>query len=130
MGILTYTYIHGWALVHKTTYAPMVYTAPCVMLLMRAASITWARGRGMGSGNLKFFGPQMALAYRLDAISQGPKNAKFPGFYRLPHRLFVLKFQHCKYRLSGRYDNPVPTRFFVPIDCSKFPALYSSTTLQ
>jgi hypothetical protein len=24
---------------------------------------------------LNFFGPQMALAYRLDAISQGPKNS-------------------------------------------------------
>jgi hypothetical protein len=39
----------SWALVRKTTYAPMIYTALCIM-------------------------PQMALAYRLDAISQGPKN--------------------------------------------------------
>jgi hypothetical protein len=28
----------------------------------------------MGPGNLEFFGPQMALAYRLDDNSQGPKN--------------------------------------------------------
>jgi hypothetical protein len=41
------------------------------MLLMQASSITWASGRGLGPGNLEFFGPQMALAYRLDAISQG-----------------------------------------------------------
>ncbi len=27
---------------------------------------------------LEFFGPKMALAYRLDAISQGPKNSRFP----------------------------------------------------
>ena len=54
----------------------MIDTAPCVMLLMRAASITWASGRGLGPGNLEFFGPQMALAYRLDAISQGPKNSQ------------------------------------------------------
>ncbi len=26
-----------------------------------------------------FFGPQMAFAYRLDAISQGPKKSRFPG---------------------------------------------------
>ncbi len=26
-----------------------------------------------------FFGPQMALGYRLDAISQGPKKSQFPG---------------------------------------------------
>ncbi len=30
------------------------------------------------------FGPQMALAYRLDAISQGPKNSQFPGPNPLP----------------------------------------------
>jgi hypothetical protein len=47
-------------------YAPMIDTAPCVMLLMRAASITWARERGLGLGNFEFFAPQMALAYRLD----------------------------------------------------------------
>jgi hypothetical protein len=26
-----------------------------------------------------FFGPQMPIAYRLDAISQGPKNLEFQG---------------------------------------------------
>ncbi len=31
--------------------------------------ITWASERGVGPGNLKYFGPKMALAYRLDAIS-------------------------------------------------------------
>jgi hypothetical protein len=25
--------------------------------------------------------------------------------------------------LEGRYDNPIPTRFLVPIDCLKIPAL-------
>ncbi len=25
--------------------------------------------------------------------------------------------------LAGRYDNPVPTRFLAPVDCSKIPAL-------
>jgi hypothetical protein len=28
-----------------TIYAPMIYTAPCVMIFMRAASITRASGR-------------------------------------------------------------------------------------
>jgi hypothetical protein len=37
-------------------------------------------GRGLSPGNLEqLFGPQMALAYQLDAISQGPKNSRFPG---------------------------------------------------
>jgi hypothetical protein len=26
-------------------------------------------------------------------------------------------------RLTGRYDNPIPTRFLAPIDCLKIPAL-------
>ncbi len=30
-------------------YAPMIYTALCIMLLMRAASITRTSGRGVGS---------------------------------------------------------------------------------
>ncbi len=34
-----------------------IYTAPSVMLLIRAASITRASGRGLGPGNLDFFGP-------------------------------------------------------------------------
>jgi hypothetical protein len=69
----------GWALVLKTTYAPMIYTAPCILLLMGAASITRASGKGLGPGNLEFFGPQMALAYWLDAISQGLKTLDFQG---------------------------------------------------
>jgi hypothetical protein len=51
---------------------------------MRAASIIWASGRGLGPGNLEIFWPQMTLAYRLDAISQGPKNSRFPGPNPLP----------------------------------------------
>ncbi len=42
-------------LVHKTNYAPMIYTALCVMFLMQAASITWASGRGLGPGNQKHY---------------------------------------------------------------------------
>ncbi len=59
------------------------------MLLMRAASFTWASGRGLGSGNLDFIGPQMALAYLLDAISQGPKKSRFPGTNPLPLALVM-----------------------------------------
>jgi hypothetical protein len=56
---------------------------------MRAASITWASGRGEGPGNLEFFGPQMTLAYRLDAISQGSKKSRFPGPNPLPLALVM-----------------------------------------
>ncbi len=59
------------------------------MLLMRAASITWASGKGLDPGNLDIFRPQMALAYQLDAISQGPKKSRFPGLKPLPLALLM-----------------------------------------
>ncbi len=36
-----------------------------------------------------FFGPQMALAYRLDANSQGPKKSRFPELNSLPLALVM-----------------------------------------
>ena len=56
--------------VHKTTYAPMIYTALCVRFLMWADRL---RGEGgwVGAGNLEFCGPQIALAYRLVLFSNG-----------------------------------------------------------
>ncbi len=78
-----------WALGHKTTYEPMIYASLFVMNFDECRSITWARGRGLGPGYLKFFGPQMALAYRLDAISQGQKNSRFPGPIPLPLALVM-----------------------------------------
>jgi hypothetical protein len=38
-----------------------------------------------------------------------------------PHRLFKFPVQ------AGRYDNPIPTRFLAPIDCSQIPALKNNT---
>jgi hypothetical protein len=79
--------------VHKTTYAPMIYTALCIMFWMRAYPLLgqvgggWALEFSSFLGPVKWhleligechfgpdsrvFGPQMALAYQLDAISQG-----------------------------------------------------------
>jgi hypothetical protein len=50
-------------------------------------------GRGMGPGNLDFFGPKKWL----DAISQGPKKSLFPGPNPLPfllplHAKIVITF--------------------------------------
>ncbi len=63
--------------VHKTTYAPMIYTALCVMFLMRA-DIRWGSGGGVGAGNLEFCWPQMALAYRLVPFHRA-QNSRFPA---------------------------------------------------
>ncbi len=59
------------------------------MLLMREASITGASERGSGPGNLDFFGPQMALAFGLNASSHYPKNSRFPGPNPLPLALVM-----------------------------------------
>ncbi len=68
-------------LVHKTTYAPMIYTALSIMFWMRAYPLLTL--------DSQVFGPQMALAYQLDAISQGPKNSQIPGPNPLPLALVM-----------------------------------------
>jgi hypothetical protein len=61
----------------------------CVKSFDTGKAITFAKGRGLGPGNLKFFGPQRALASWLDAISQGLKNSQFPGPNPLPLALVI-----------------------------------------
>ncbi len=79
-----------WALVPKTTYAPKIYTALCVMLLIQAASITWASGRGLGPGSLNF---EMAL-------SNGPVKMHSP--------ISSMSFYRDK-KVSISRDQPPPT---------------------
>jgi hypothetical protein len=50
---------------------------------MRAAPLL-GQGRRLGLEILSFLGPHMALAYQLDAISQGPKKSRFPRTHPLP----------------------------------------------
>ena len=72
----------SWALVHKITYAHVIYTALCIMFWMHAYIHYLGKWEGVGPG--KFFGPQMALSYRLAVISQGPKNSQIPSPNPLP----------------------------------------------
>jgi hypothetical protein len=69
-------------------------------------SITWGSGRGLGPGILDFFEPQMALAYRLDAISQGPKNSRIPAPNPLPLP-FVMDMHASKTLCMGLYKSYV-----------------------
>ncbi len=46
------------------------------------------------------FGPNMALAYRLDAISQGSKKSRFPGLNPLPLGL-VMDAAHIEIIMHG-----------------------------
>jgi hypothetical protein len=49
----------------------MIYTAPCVMLLMRATQLREQVVRGLGPGNQDFFGPrEIALIRQAGAISR------------------------------------------------------------
>jgi hypothetical protein len=50
------------------------------------------------------FGPQMALAYRLDAISQVPKNSRIPGPNPLPLAL-VMDMHTSKTLCTGLYNS-------------------------
>jgi hypothetical protein len=48
----------GWALVHKATYAPMIYTSLCVMFLMRADTLRGQVGGGWALEISSFLGPK------------------------------------------------------------------------
>jgi hypothetical protein len=47
----------SWALVHKTNYAPMIYTALCIMFWMRAYSLLRQGGGGWALEFESFLGP-------------------------------------------------------------------------
>jgi hypothetical protein len=94
----------SWALVPKTICAPMIYTALCIMFWMRAYPLLGQGGGGLGPGILEFFGPQMALSYRLDAISQGLKNSRIPGLNPLPLAL-VMVMHASKTLCTGLYKS-------------------------
>jgi hypothetical protein len=84
----------------------MIYTALYIMIFDAGRSINWASGRVLGPGNLEFFRPQMALAYRLNAISQGPKNSRYPGPNPLPLTLIVYLHASKTLRM-GPYKSKV-----------------------
>jgi len=67
---------------------------------MRADTLRGQVGGGLGPGNHEFFGNQMALAYRLDAISQGPKSLNFQGPTPLP-LAFVMDAARIKSIMHG-----------------------------
>ncbi len=65
-----------------TIYAPMIYTAPCVMFLMRAAD-QGQEGWGLVPGNQENFGPcKMASSRHAGECHFGPK--KFEIFRAQP----------------------------------------------
>ncbi len=57
------------------------------------------------------FGPHMALAYRLDAISQGQKNSRIPGPNPLPLAL-VMDMHASKTLCTGLFKSLVHRWFY------------------
>jgi hypothetical protein len=55
----------------------------------------------------------MALAYRLDAISQGPKNSKFPGPNPLPLSL-VMDMHSSRTLPTEQYKSKVHIQLLFP----------------
>ncbi len=65
-------------------YAPMIYTALCIMLLMRAASITRAIGRGWGPENLEPIGECHLEPKKVEiSWAQPPPTCPSNGFARI-----------------------------------------------
>jgi hypothetical protein len=74
----------GDSRVHKTTYAPMIYTALCVMFLMRADSLCGEVGGGGGGGwrwkSRVLWAPEK-LHEPIGECNLGPKNHRCINSY-------------------------------------------------
>jgi hypothetical protein len=68
----------------------MIYTALCIMFWMHVYPLLGEVGWVWALEFSSIFGLQMALAYRLDAISQGPKNLQRQGDARIQNIMHTL----------------------------------------
>ncbi len=78
-----------WALVHKTTYEPIIYTALCIMFLMRAYPLLGQVWGGWALELSSFLCPKWH-SHWFNAISQSPKNSQMPGPNPLPLALYWI----------------------------------------
>jgi hypothetical protein len=90
--------------VHKTTYAPMIYTAQCVMVLMQADTLC-------GEVGGEFCGPQIPLAYRLVIFHRGPQNSRFPVPTPPPFPTLSIR-PHQKAYARGRINHRCINSYF------------------
>ncbi len=73
----------SWALVHKTTYAPMIYTALCIMFCMHSYLLLGQVG-GVGHWKSWVFWASNGTHLSARCHFTGPKNSQFPGPPPLP----------------------------------------------
>jgi hypothetical protein len=69
----------SWALVHKTTFAPMIYTALCTMFWMRAYPLLGQVGGCWALEFSSFLGPKWHLPIGLMPFHRAQKTLKFQG---------------------------------------------------
>ncbi len=88
-------------------------------------------GRGLGPGNLDLFGPQMALAYRLYAISQGPNKSRFPG-PTLPLALVMdaVRIKTQKHYARGRINHRCIANLGLPAEDGSGVQLFLCESVQ
>ena len=67
-----------WALVHKTTYAPMIYTALCIMFWMRAYPLLGEVGGGWALEFPSFLGPKWNSPIGSFPFHRAPRNVYAP----------------------------------------------------
>jgi hypothetical protein len=80
----------------------MIYKYLYIMVSDACRLMTWASGRGVGPWKSQYFWAPKALAYQLDAISQGPKSSLLPGINPLPLAL-VMDLTESKILCMGPY---------------------------
>jgi hypothetical protein len=76
---LSSRYVHSPPVVQVriiTIYAPMIYTAPCIMFLMRADTLRGQVGGGWALEITSFLGP---VKWHRSLPFQGPKKSWFSG---------------------------------------------------
>jgi hypothetical protein len=65
----------SWALVHKTIYAAMIYTALCIMIWMGALYIHyWGKWEGVGPWNSRVFWAPICTRLSARCHFTGPKK--------------------------------------------------------
>jgi hypothetical protein len=106
----------SWALVHKTTYAPMIYTALCIMFWMWAypLRVFWAPNGIRLSARCHFTGPKKLSNSR----AQPPPTCPYNGYARIQKNYARGCINHRRinsyYRLSHEPRKRRPTRCRFP----------------
>jgi hypothetical protein len=102
----------GWALLHKTTYAPMIYTSLCVMFLRRADAFRGQVGGGWTLEISNFLGPKWHSPIGLMPFHHftGPKKLNSSKNYLSPSPAIYMR--------SNNYLPPSPATLEVITTCT------------